>query len=105
MTVHDLTEKIKAFDTLVNSTIVSDQEETYPILDGIIDPERFVGAKYKILWILKEPYDEFDEELFESLPEFLKDKIKSSTEYFAMRNVSQESNTTTISQETDDLPF
>lgn len=62
MTVQDLTEKIKAFDALVNSTIVSDQEDTYPILDGIIDPERFIAAKYKIIWILKEPYDDFDEE-------------------------------------------
>lgn len=62
MTVQNLNEKIKSFDTLVNSTLISNQDDTYPILDGIIDPERFVRAKYKILWILKEPYDEFDEE-------------------------------------------
>jgi len=62
MTVQDLTNKIKEFDTFVNSTIISQQEDTYPILDGIIDPERFITAKYKVLWILKEPYDDFDED-------------------------------------------
>jgi hypothetical protein len=30
-------------------------------LDGIISPEDYLKAKYKILWILKEPYDEVDE--------------------------------------------
>jgi len=69
-----------------------------PLMKGMVCPDQI--SKTSLLC-----YDEFDEELFESLPEFLKDKIKSSTEYFAMRNVSQESNTTTISQETDDLPF
>jgi len=62
MTIQDLTAKSKELDTLINSTITSTQEDTFPILDGIVDPERFLSAKYKILWILKEPYDDFDDE-------------------------------------------
>lgn len=62
MTVDNLTDKMKEFDKHVCSAIISDQEDTYPILDGIIDPKRYVSAKFKILWILKEPYDQFDED-------------------------------------------
>lgn len=62
MTIQDLTQISKDLDKLVNDTIKSHIEETYPILDGVIDPERFLSAKYKILWILKEPYDDFDDD-------------------------------------------
>ncbi len=31
-----------------------------PIWDGIVDIDKYLNAKFKILWILKEPYDEFD---------------------------------------------
>lgn len=62
MTIQDLNEKSKELDTIINSYIKSKHEDTFPILDGIVDAERFLSAKYKILWILKEPYDEFDED-------------------------------------------
>lgn len=62
MTTEELTLKCKELDTLIRENIVSDIEETGPILDGVFDPERFLSAKYKILWILKEPYDQFDED-------------------------------------------
>ena len=62
MTHQELTSKSKEIDTLINETIISTQEETYPILDGIIDIEKYLAAKFKILWILKEPYDDFDDD-------------------------------------------
>lgn len=36
-------------------------ENVLPLIDGIINPENYLNSKYKILWILKEPYDGFDE--------------------------------------------
>lgn len=62
MTARDLIDRCKAFDEIIRQTIISEKEETFSIRDGIVDPERFISAKYKILWILKEPYDEFDAE-------------------------------------------
>jgi hypothetical protein len=62
MTLQELTDKCTELDKLINSTIISDIEDTFPILDGVFDPEKYLSAKYKILWILKEPYDEFDDD-------------------------------------------
>jgi hypothetical protein len=31
-----------------------------PILDGIVNEEKYLQSKYKIAWVLKEPYDEDD---------------------------------------------
>lgn len=31
-----------------------------PIYDGIVDEEKYCSSKYRIAWILKEPYDETD---------------------------------------------
>jgi len=57
----ELEENIIAINNLINEKIISDNPEIEPITDGIIDLERYLKAKYKILWILKEPYDEIDE--------------------------------------------
>jgi hypothetical protein len=39
----------------INSSI----EGFFPIADGIINVEKYIKAKYKILWILKEPVDDW----------------------------------------------
>jgi hypothetical protein len=62
MTIQELTAKSKELDKLINSSITSTTEDTFPILDGVVDPEKYLSAKYKILWILKEPYDDFDDD-------------------------------------------
>jgi hypothetical protein len=46
-------------------------------------------------------FDNFDVKLFESLPDFLKDKIKTSKEYKALDLKERES----VNQDNDDLPF
>lgn len=33
-----------------------------PIYDGVCDTEKYLGLKTKIMWILKEPYDDFNED-------------------------------------------
>lgn len=58
MTVPEIHIKSKEIDTLVTLQMTQVEEEIKPILDGIVDPEKYFQSKYKILWILKEPYDE-----------------------------------------------
>ena len=41
------------------NAIESGKKGLLPIVDGIINIEKYVEAKYKILWILKEPHDEW----------------------------------------------
>jgi hypothetical protein len=41
------------------NAIKSGKEGLLPIVDGIIDVEKYLEAKYKILWMLKEPHDEW----------------------------------------------
>lgn len=35
-------------------------ENTLPIYDGVVDAAGYLAAKPKVMWILKEPYDDFD---------------------------------------------
>ena len=37
-------------------------ENLLPIYDGVVDAAGYLAAKPKVLWILKEPYDDFDVE-------------------------------------------
>jgi hypothetical protein len=41
------------------NAIKSGKEGLFPIVDGIINIEKYLEAKYKILWMLKEPHDEW----------------------------------------------
>lgn len=42
------------------ATIYKERNQDY-IGDGILFYEKYFSAKYKVLWVLKEPYDDFDE--------------------------------------------
>lgn len=53
-------EKDKEIIQLIKTTVVSRHKNLFPIYDGVIDIEKYISAKFKILWILKEPYDDFD---------------------------------------------
>jgi hypothetical protein len=39
--------------------IQSGVEGLYPVVDGVLDIEKYLEAKYKILWLLREPHDEW----------------------------------------------
>jgi hypothetical protein len=56
-----LQSQIENIDKLVKETIISENVELTPILDGVIDIDKYWTSKYKILWVLKEPYDDKDE--------------------------------------------
>lgn len=60
-TINELQIKVDEINKLVKDKIVSADPELSVVTDGIIDIEKYLNAKYKILWILKEPYDDFDE--------------------------------------------
>lgn len=59
---------MKTLDTLKNNcNIISEQIEkigldnnSHFVIDGIIEPEKYLNAKYRILWILKEANSETD---------------------------------------------
>ena len=36
-------------------------DDIAPIADGVVDPESYLSSALRIAWVLKEPYDEFDE--------------------------------------------
>jgi hypothetical protein len=38
-----------------------DSDKIGPIYDGIVDNEVYQAADIKVMWVLKEPYDCFDE--------------------------------------------
>ncbi len=41
--------------------LASDETGCYPIFDGIADESAYLNSNLKVAWILKEPYDDFDE--------------------------------------------
>lgn len=50
--------------SLINEQIEKEykpKNDAYPIYDGIINEESYLNSQFKILWILKEPYDDVDE--------------------------------------------
>jgi len=47
----------KEIDALIKARMSNDVEEIYPVYDGIVNDHEYSNAKYKILWILKEPHD------------------------------------------------
>lgn len=55
-----LSEKEKAIHDKIKAEYIGDGDRTEPIYDGIINFEYYTKTNPKILWILKEPYDDFD---------------------------------------------
>jgi len=53
-----LTEKSKAIEDLIWADYADENDNCEPIIDGIVNIEKYLLSKLKILWILKEPYDD-----------------------------------------------
>lgn len=60
--IDDLKNRVENLKSRIGKEILSENEKVKPITDGIINVEKYFNSKYKILWILKEPYDDFDDE-------------------------------------------
>ena len=66
MTPNELQEMQGMIDSKVNAIAEKvfpnqAEEDRYPILDGIADEEAYLRSPLKVAWVLKEPYDYFDE--------------------------------------------
>ena len=66
MTSNELKEKQRMIDSKVNALAEKvfpnqAEEDRYPILDGIADEDGYLCSPLKVAWVLKEPYDYFDE--------------------------------------------
>lgn len=74
-----LLEKISKIDRLIEAINDPLYPNCAPITDGIIDIDKYLDSKIKILWILKEPYDGVDADGKPcdggwSIPEMIKSK-------------------------------
>lgn len=60
-------EEIKSCQVLIHKMIQLkaatkyDAEDSEPIYDGVCDPEMYSESKIKVMWVLKEAYDDIDE--------------------------------------------
>ncbi len=57
-----LQSQIDDINKLIKESIISENAELEPISDGIIDVDKYSKARYRILWVLKEPYDDKDDD-------------------------------------------
>jgi hypothetical protein len=46
---------------MVQAAYVDPTDRSAPIYDGIVDPAQYISSSPRILWILKEPYDDGDD--------------------------------------------
>jgi len=53
-----LTNNCKLIEDQIWADYVDTNEKCEPIIDGIVDVEKYLNSKFQILWILKEPYDD-----------------------------------------------
>lgn len=58
--VEDLKRIDAEIEQQIRDKIKSDDPELEVVPDGIVDFEEYLKARFKILWILKEPYDDID---------------------------------------------
>lgn len=61
--VIDLDKKCKEIEELICKNYVDEHGQCEPIVDGIVSIEKYLQSKFKILWILKEPYDDVENDL------------------------------------------
>jgi hypothetical protein len=60
MTNPDLKKICDEIENEIWDTCVDPEDKTSPIIDGIVDIGKYIDTSPKILWILKEPYDELE---------------------------------------------
>jgi hypothetical protein len=53
----ELEEEQKLIEGYINCFYEKGEEKLKPITDGVINVEKYLNSKYRICWVLKEPYD------------------------------------------------
>lgn len=93
---------------MINIIHVEKGGKTYANIAGITPMPKGVKCPDQVNDTFELDYDAFDEEKFNSLPDFIKDKMKSSIEYAAFKNPHQEivhQEEINTDEADDDLPF
>lgn len=110
-------EEAKAFDVtkllgvacMLNIIHKTNKEgsRTYEQIGSVSPLPKSVKCPPQINSTVRLEYDSFNYDLFESLPDFIKDKMKGSLEYAALKNPHEKSipNANDITEPIDDLPF
>lgn len=91
---------------IIHKPSVSDPTKVYEQIAGITPMPKGMAAPAQINSTFLLSYDDFDQAKFDSLPDFIKDKMKSSEEYTKISNPNhhQIQNSSSYEQ-VDDLPF
>jgi len=91
---------------IIHKPSASDPTRVYDQIAGITPLPRGITAPAAINKLFVLSYDEFNEERFAGLPDFIKTKMQSSAEFQSLRNPSEKSfDTDHISEPINDLPF
>ncbi len=92
---------------IIHAPGVQDPTKLYQQISGITGVPKGVKVPAQINDSVLLSYDQFDEAVFNKLPDFIKDKMKTSVEYMAMKspNELQHKQTSTVVDAVDDLPF
>jgi hypothetical protein len=85
----------------------SGKGNTYEQIAGVTAVPKGITVPPQITKTFVLSYDSFNEELFNSLPDFIKQKMMTSAEYAAMKNPHAKtfSNADDVTEPIDDLPF
>jgi hypothetical protein len=54
----ELEKEQKLIEVYINQFYERNNENLKPITDGVIDAEKYLKSKFRICWVLKEPYDD-----------------------------------------------
>lgn len=93
---------------MINIIHVEKNGNTYANISGVTPMPKGVECPAQINNSFVLSYDEFDDTLFNSLPDFIKDKMKGSLEYAALQKPHEQHSQQQdddLNSEGDDLPF
>lgn len=111
-------EEAKAFDiskligvacmlNVIHKPAKSDPSKIYEQIGSVSPLPKSIKCPAQVNKTIRLEYDSFNLDTFEALPDFIKDKMRGSLEYAAMKNPHETNipNASDITEPLDDLPF
>lgn len=90
---------------IIHKPSTTDPTKVYEQIAGITPMPKGVTAPAQINPTFLLSYDDFDRDKFDGLPDFIKDKMKTSAEYNALSNPNHHNVQSGSAEFADDLPF
>ena len=90
---------------IIHKPSKKDPSKVYEEIAGITPMPKGVPCPEQINRNFILSYDEFDEELFNMLPDFIKNKMMTSVEYQAVKNQNSKSFTDQMLEDNEPVPF